>query len=116
MGLGRGCLPWQHCHVPLACPILSSTAGSSTRMELLAWFLPRRKHMAVYISDKGPFLFQTKLNYLLINGLNPWSLGSGSQVGEAQAWWEIILSPLQEAGSLFWQEQWQTGQGSKGSW
>lgn len=26
MGLGRGCLPWQHCHVRLACPILSSTA------------------------------------------------------------------------------------------
>lgn len=26
MELGQGCLPWQHCHVPLACSSLSSTA------------------------------------------------------------------------------------------
>lgn len=26
MRLGRGCLPWQHCRVPLALPTLPSTA------------------------------------------------------------------------------------------
>lgn len=43
-------------------------SGSGTRMELLGWFLPRRKHMAVYFSDNcgsSLFLFKTKLFSLL---------------------------------------------------
>lgn len=51
MGLGQAACPGSIAMSLWLVPPSPAQPGSSTRMELLAWFLPRRKHMAVYITD-----------------------------------------------------------------